>query len=438
MLKSVTIFYETFSVGYIHLKDQGKLSFEYEQKWLNTTGNFPLSTTLPLREGLFPDEVIMPWLANLLPEEKQLQVLSRALGLATSDVLAILREIGGDTAGAISIGEPSIRKDWRYVPIEAYYGKESQSSALARHFDDLGKRPFLVGEDGVRLSLAGGQEKTALAVLGEDGKPKLGLPSAEDQLAIPKEGAPSTIIIKPDNNTWLPGIVENEAYCMTLAGLIHLPVAECMILEAEGRRALGVARYDRTIRGDGSLRRLHQEDFAQANGIYPGQKYEQGTVKGLDMEGLLRTGVYLPPKDALKLHDQAIYNILVANTDAHAKNYSMLFGKKPGMAPLYDVSSVLDWDHVNQYHAQKIAGRRRKPGNTAARHWEAIARGSGLNGAALRRRAGDQIDAMVAMRVKATALVANQPGASSDLVEHFAELIEKNALRIGGRLKEEF
>ncbi|MFC3612918.1 type II toxin-antitoxin system HipA family toxin [Lutimaribacter marinistellae] len=432
--ETITVFYERFAVGSIHLSATGELSFEYDPRWLGTRGNFPLSVTLPLQPGRFTDEVITPWLANLLPEEEQLVAMSRALGLATSDALAILREIGGDTAGAISIGEPSIRKDWIYTSLQDHYGRITESEALARHFEDLGKRPFLAGEDGVRLSLAGGQKKTALAVLDQDGKPKLGLPQLTDLLAIPKKGAPSTIIIKPDNPR-LPGIVENEAYCMTLADLIGLPVAECTILDAGGRTALAIARYDRVLRSDGALRRLHQEDFAQANGIYPGQKYEKGTVPGLDMAGLLLTGRHLPPIDALALHDQAIFNLLVANTDAHAKNYSMLLGNELSMAPLYDVSSVLPWEHVNQYHAQKIAGKRRKPADVAPQHWDEMARSAGLNASALRRRAGELIDAMVANRVEATERISSLPGTTPEMVEYVAELVEGNALRIGGRLR---
>lgn len=432
--ETITVFYERFALGSIHLSARGELFFEYDPRWLETRGNFPLSVTLPLQPGPFADEVITPWLANLLPEEEQLVALSRALGLATSDALAILREIGGDTAGAISIGEPSIRKDWAYTSLQEHYAKAGEGEALARHFEDVGRRPFLAGEDGVRLSLAGGQKKTALAVLDKEGKPRLGLPQSTDLLAIPKEGAPSTVIIKPDNPR-LPGIVENEAYCMTLAGLIGLPVAECTILEADGRTALAAARYDRTLRSDGALRRLHQEDFAQANSIYPGQKYEQGTVPGLDMARLLLTGDHLPPASALALHDQVIFNILVANTDAHAKNYSILLGNKPTMAPLYDVSSVLHWDHVNQYHAQKIAGKRRKPADVAPRHWDEMARSAGLNASALRRRVGELIDAMVASRIEATERISSLPGATPEMVEHVAELVERNALRIGGRLR---
>ncbi len=218
---------------------------------------------------------------------------------------------------------------------------------------------------------------------------------------------------------------------MTLAGLIGLPVAECTILEAEGRTALGVARYDRALRSDGTLRRLHQEDFAQANGLYPAQKYEQGTISGLNIACLLMTGNHLPPKDALALYDQVIFNILVANTDAHAKNYSMLLSTPTSMAPLYDISSVLSWHHVNPYYAQNVSGRQRKPGDIASHDWDAIARSAELNASALRRRASELIDAVVANRVEATKRVSSLPGATPEIVEHVAELVENNALRIG-------
>ncbi|MEM5518959.1 type II toxin-antitoxin system HipA family toxin [Henriciella sp. AS95] len=435
IFNEVTIYYEAFSVGHVQVQDDSKLSFVYDKRWLATKGSFPLSVTMPLAEAMYPDQVITPWLANLLPEEQQLLTLSRALGLSSTDALAILKEIGGDTAGAISIGEPSDKANWSYRPITDHYGTEDPQDALTGHFKDLGQRPFLAGEDGVRLSLAGGQKKTALAVLDAAGAPKLGLPERGDQLAIPMSGAPSTLIIKPDNPN-LPGIVENEAYCLTLAKLIGMAVADVSIMDVGNRTALAVARYDRTTRKDGSLRRLHQEDFAQANGIFPSQKYEQGTVVGLDLNRLLTTAQHLPAQDALTLQDQVIFNILVANTDAHAKNYSMLLSGGQTMAPLYDVSTVLHWDHVNQYHAQKLGGRKRKPADMARRHWERIADAAGFSPRGIRLRVQELVDVMVAKRIEAVEAVCAQSGAERGMVEHVAGLIERNALRIAGRLKE--
>ena len=430
--QTVPVYYESHQLGQVDISPNGHPSFAYVDAWLATQGAFPISVTMPLDNGTYPQEVIAPWLANLLPEERQLQALSRSLGLTATDTIAILREIGGDTAGALSFAEPSIGEDWRNLSLQDFYHSEPED-ALARHLDDLALRPFLAGEDGVRLSLAGGQTKSALAVLGSDGLPKLGLPGPDDMLAIPLHGAPSTVILKPDNPN-LPGIVENEAYCLALARRIGITSAEASTMPIGERTALIVARYDRSIRRDGSIRRLHQEDFAQANAVFPVQKYERGTVPGPDLVTILRTGDHLSPRDALSLTDQVIFNILVANTDAHAKNYSMLLSNGPALAPLYDVSSVLPWNHVNQYHAQNIAGRKRKPGDTAGRHWNRIAEETGQSPRGLRLRVQELVDAIVAARVEVIRQIVAQPATTRESVNQVATLIEENALRIAGRL----
>lgn len=437
---AVPVFYESYRLGQVMIDPRGQPSFVYDDAWLATKGAFPISVTMPLTGDVYPDEIIAPWLANLLPEEQQLQALSRSLGISATDTIAILTEIGGDTAGALSFAEPSIRDEWTYQSLAAFYGGAG-GDALSRHVDDLALRPFLAGEGGVRLSLAGGQKKTALALLGEDGQPVLGLPDDDhhdrhdDLLAVPMNGAPSTVIIKPDNPA-LPGIVENEAYCLALANHIGIAAAEAAILPVGNRTALMVTRYDRTARPDGSIRRLHQEDFAQANSIFPAHKYERGTIAGPDMATILRTANHLSPRDALALADQVIFSILVANTDAHAKNYSMLLTGEPRLAPLYDVSSVLPWEHVNQYHAQNIAGRKRRPGDTAGRHWNRIAEESGQSPRGMRLRVQEIVDAMVASRVEITDQIAAEAGAVREMVENVATLVEQNALRVAGRLGE--
>jgi serine/threonine-protein kinase HipA len=433
---TVPVWFDSFHVGDVAVGEDGALSFAYTEAWRATTGAFPMSVTLPLGDRAFPSEVISPWLANLLPEEEQLTLLTRSLGLDRADTLAILYEIGGDTAGALSFGVPSERGAWTYTPLTTFYDTPDPEAALVRHFDDLGERPFLVGEEGVRLSLSGGQKKSALAVIDPDDHPVLRLPQDGDRLAIPRQGAPSTIILKPDN-PHLPGIVENETYCLALARAIGLPAAEATILSAETRKAICVRRFDRRIGRGGGLQRVHQEDFAQANGVPPGRKYERGTLAGPGLETLLKTGRHLSPADALGLLDQLIFNILVANTDAHAKNYSLILpvGAAPRLAPIYDVSTVLGWPRLVQTFAQSIAGKWRKPGDMAARHWDALAETVGYRRADVRARVQELVDAMVAARIGATETVSEKAGHGRGYVEQAAELIEQNALRIAGRLR---
>lgn len=253
---------------------------------------------------------------------------------------------------------------------------------------------------------------------------------------MPRCGAPSTIIVKPDKPA-LPGIVENEVFCLRLARAVGIDAVDVTVTAAGKRSAICVLRYDRRITRAGRIQRVHQEDFAQANALPPGLKYEVGSVQGLTMTALLKTGDALPSADALALLDQLIFNILVANSDAHAKNYSLLLpiSGQPRLAPLYDVSSVLPWSQVNPYFAQEIAGKKRKPGDMAARHWNCISEEAGFRPGDVRRRVGELIDAVVANRAAVCEEVASLPGVSREYVKQVAGLVEQNALRIGGRLR---
>lgn len=435
MTISVPVWFDTLRVGQVNVAPGGKLTLGYSNHWIGAVGTFPLSVSMPLREKPYPTRIVSPWLANLLPEEGQLKSLARVLGLAQADALSILERIGGDTAGALSFGEHSDPDRWAYAPLTTFYGTDDAREALQRHFDDIGHRPFLAGQDGVRQSLAGGQKKSVLAVLDPDGMPALRLPGPGDELAIPTNGAPSTLIVKPDN-PHLPGIVENEVWCLGMARAIGIEAAQATILRAAEQTAIGILRFDRELGGKGRIRRLHQEDFAQANGIFPEQKYERVIPRGIDLKSILETGRHAGAKGALALLDQVIFNILVANSDAHAKNYSLLLpmADAPRLAPLYDASSVLSWPHVNKYYAQNIAGKKRVPGSTAARHWEAVARDIGYRPSAVLDRVRQLVDRMVATRVSVSEEVAEMPYASEGYVEQTAEAVERNALRIAGRL----
>ena len=436
-IDALAVYYEAYETGRLHIGADGAITFAYDPRWLDTAGAFPISVTMPLTSDRYGPETVHPWVANLLPEERQLMTLAKIMGVDRNDTIAILREIGGDTAGALSFGEPSLREKWDYTPLQDFYGLNTPEDALLRHFEDLKERPFLAGEDGIRLSLAGGQEKTALTVLDSDGNPRLGLPEDGDRLALPRDGAPSTVIIKPDNPR-LPGIVENEAYCLSLATAIGIRAAEVTILKAGHRNALAVARYDRNRRDHSGIRRLHQEDFAQANRVFPTNKYEMGTVPGPSLKTLLETGNYLPSRDALHLLDQVIFNIVVANTDAHAKNYSLLLTDPHSLAPLYDVSCVLPWRDrkINQNFAQKLARKKRRPGDIEGRHWDLIAESAGYNPRETRKRVEEIVDRIVAEGPHVATRTAELTGAVPELVTQAQDCVEENALRIIRQLKD--
>jgi HipA-like protein len=122
-------------VADIEVATDGALSLRYTERWRLAEGAFPLSVTMPLRAAPYPSEVIAPWLANLLPEEEQLRILTRSLGIDQADVLALLEQIGGDTAGALSFGVPTDRARWAWRPLNDLYGLDDPAEALAAYPD---------------------------------------------------------------------------------------------------------------------------------------------------------------------------------------------------------------------------------------------------------------------------------------------------------------
>lgn len=432
-LAVVKVFHEQAIVGDILVRERLRLSFMYDPDWLSSDGFFPLSVTMPPVSDEFPDETVDPWITNLVPEGSALRLLPRCLHVSIGDPLGILRFMGGDMAGAVSIRKPSNPDKWDYELLADRYNSLGEGEALDCHFDEVRPHPFLANERRIRLTLAGAQRKTVLSVIDRNGCPKVGLPGPKDRLAIPKRGAPSTLVVKPEHED-IEGIVENEAYCLVLANLVGISAVECAVMQAGSRLALAVVRYDRRLGEDGRVRRLHQEDFAQANSLYPSQKYEGPNASGLDLCGLLRTGDQMSSPEKSQLVDQVVFNLLVGNTDAHAKNYSMILQDGFSMTPIYDVLSLPFWPEFEQTHAQRICGEKLKPCDVAGHHWDRIAEDADLDAGRLRRRVRSLADKMVEKREEAIRIVSDQPGVSLDAVRLVADVVEKNVLQIGGQL----
>jgi serine/threonine-protein kinase HipA len=411
------VFYEMRRVGTIEQHQDGP-SFVYDSAWLQTRGAFPLSILMPLSPRRTPPHVFEPWAANLLPEASQLRTVGRRLGAAPEDTIAILAEIGRDTAGALSIGKPGSADPGGWVPIP-------NDAALERIINELPSKPFLVGEDGVSMSLAGVQDKLGVAI------------NAAGQICIPHDGAPSTHILKPDSNRLFGG-VQNEALCLVLADRIGLNASRVTTGKAGNRSYLLVTRYDR-IEQAGRWRRLHQEDFCQALGKPPSAKYEANRtgIKGPTLTGmfaLTRNAMRAP--DVLGLLDYVIFNVLACNTDAHAKNYSlMISGKGFSLAPLYDVMCAAVWEGVTRNLAQTVAGKNRGE-HLKRRHWEAFAVECGLNPTRLVRRVEELATAVLREAKNAGTAVDAMPAGRHALMPKFVEAIEQRARAIISGLRE--
>ena len=404
---TLPIYFEDIMVGAID-GDPGGPALRYEGGWRQSPSAFPVSLTMPLASEAWGADIATPWLMNLLPEGQPLRAMTRALGVAQEDVLGLIAETGRDLAGALAIGAPRAKADWRYRSVE-------DPAQLERIIEELPARPFLIGEDGVSMSLAGAQEKLPVALL-------------EGVVSIPVNGAPSTHILKPDNSS-LAGSVANEALCMVLARRSGLPVAEVTTGLAGARSYLLVTRYDR-LGEAGSVRRLHQEDFCQALGRPPVAKYQHNRsgIRGPSLPEMFAVvRETMTARDTTRLLDAVIFNIAIGNVDSHAKNYSILLRPRTSeLAPLYDLMSGLVWDNITQNHAQDVGGQQRGR-HILGRHWRRMAFACGLSGPGALRRVEQVTSRLLKELPAAISEVAEMPTGDGPLLRAFGDAIAQRA-----------
>jgi serine/threonine-protein kinase HipA len=289
----------------------------------------------------------------------------------------------------------------------------------------LPNKPFLVGEEGVSMSLAGAQSKLAVAV------------DADGRICIPMNGSPSTHIVKPDSPR-LRGGVQNEAFCLTLARRMKIPTPTFTTGQAGKRTYLLVKRYDRTDVG-GRWRRLHQEDYCQALGKPPSAKYEsnQTGIPGPTLKDIFEvTRRVMPPTDIVRLLDMVILNVLACNTDAHVKNYSiMIRAGGASLAPMYDVMCGEVWENITKDFAQKIAGKSRGD-DLKGSDWQRFARACGLNPKQVIDRVGALAKLALAEVEAAASEVAGMPAGPHEILNRTRQAVERRARALLAQLQE--
>jgi serine/threonine-protein kinase HipA len=117
-----------------------------------------------------------------------------------------------------------------------------------------------------------------------------------------------------------------------------------------------VERYDR-VRLGAQWHRIHQEDCCQALNVHPASKYEADGGPGFAKIMPLLDAADAPEVDRDRLMTGAALIHLLAATDAHAKNFSLLHARgadRPSLrlAPFYDIASA--WPDPRKLPLQKL------------------------------------------------------------------------------------
>lgn len=375
-------------VGQLSYDSTGnQFGFQYTPGWAEAADAFALVPSLPLK----PDpgqtieahsRAVRVFFENLLPEGQALEDAASTYGVSKQNVAGLLAVLGQETAGALRI----LPKGAESAELSEAPLRPLPWAEVSERIRGRAARSFTVWDRRVRLSIAGYQDKLAVYQAAP----------GEWHLA----NAPylaSTHILKPEPvNPGLAGMTSNEFVCMRLARAAGLAVAAVQLFHVP-EPVLLIERFDRTIRKD-SVRRLPAIDGCQALGLPVLSKYERPFGDSRDLAGI-RTGASLPllfgilasvarpAVEKLTLLRWVIFQVLIGNTDAHAKNLMFLQG--PGgltLAPAYDlVAGVLYPGGKREDSYAMAIGDAFKPGELSAFEWANFCRGAGLPPALVRR-----------------------------------------------------
>jgi serine/threonine-protein kinase HipA len=401
-MSRLTVYLGTDIVGELALKDNGNIQFRYDDEYTGPA----ISHALPRQSEAHPHSTCLAVFGGLLLEGEGRETVARKLGISVHNTYALLHELGGDCAGAIALVDADY--EMPDEPERRVIGPED----LDKTIRELPERPLAAdAEAGTRLSLAGAQ-------------PKLPVIIEEDKISLPLNLATATThIIKPEPATF-PGLVDNEAFCMMLAQRIGLPVASVSKFKTiSGVPCLLIDRYDRDPTVD-PIRRLHQEDFCQALGHPSERKYQdEGGPSANQAVALLRNASAVPAKDLPTFWRALVFNWLIGNCDAHAKNYSLLYDAgAPTLAPLYDLVSTTVYDSLKRRMAMTIGGAR-MIGDVDAVAWEMLARELGFS----RRFADSARDEITGRAIsEARTLVEEEAHSNEAAQEVLAGILERS------------
>ncbi|CAH1594902.1 HIPA protein [Vibrio jasicida] len=303
-----------------------EFSFIYEDEWKHT--GFPISPHIPFDDQASPRS-IENYLRNLLPEGEAFEEMIQNTTISKSNTFGLIRKLGAETSGALSFRVPNSE------PQETSFRSVPDDEIIERLERDLA--PLVYWDGKVRLSVAGVQNKLNLLKRGDEwgfGEGKLS----------------SNYILKFESGK-APCIAVNEFFCMTLAKLAGLDVANVELTRIGKTRTLMIERFDRAyIEARDVVKRKHVIDGCQATDLPPGYKYER--QNGDEGDGIyMRDGVSFPRLLSVKTIDTVItnlkltqwmlFNLATLNYDAHGKNISFFVTPKGlELTPFYDLVNI--------------------------------------------------------------------------------------------------
>jgi serine/threonine-protein kinase HipA len=306
-------------IGTLDQEEDGSLLFQYDRHWLKK-GAIPLSRSLPLRPDPFKGDEVRPYFEGLLPAGNLRHLVEKNCRVKEGDVFNLLRCIGGECAGAVSVQAerkgPVLRRPRKVIRLAG--------EGLAAVVASLPKYPLLAGKSGVRLSISGTRNKLPVVLRGAD-------------TFLPSETLRSTHFLKIGVVFPFFRLLEGEAFCSDLAAAVGLKVAPAKTRMIGETRCLEVERYDR-CGPNGTTVWWHQEDFHQALGMLPEAKYKaESAPPAQTCVNMIREWSTCPALDLLAFLDGLVFGALIGRIRPRGAGFSFIYrdGERR-LAPSYD------------------------------------------------------------------------------------------------------
>lgn len=328
IVQNLSVFLGSKKVGVLTKQTNGAIHFKYTENWIQE--GFPISLSLPLADRVFSGDKVSFYFDNLLPDNNLLlEAIAKKVHAESIQPFDLLNAIGRECVGALSFHqENEIPKTEPKMSVRLL--KESDIAERIRNLAT--DNPLGMDEGDFRILIAGVQEKMALL-------------SRKNKWYEPQGRSATSHILKKKMGTLAGNInfdksVDNEWICLFLAKHFEIEACHADIISFEDQRVLSVERFDRLWK-DNFLYRRPQEDFCQALGVSPQGKYERSGGPSIEKMMSLLQSSNNAEKDRKMFFKTAIFNDLIYNTDAHAKNFS-LFITPIGfaMTPMYDLLSA--------------------------------------------------------------------------------------------------
>ncbi len=290
-----------------------------------------ISPLLPVRNEKWKERDILPFFSNLLPDEWERELRAVSLSLRPKQTLPFLSATACDTPGAVSVlphGE---------IPYCGY--REISEEEISEKMERRENESLLFWGGRTCVTIGGAQSKMCFM---KDG----------GRWYIPEGNAPSDVIVKPHSL-----YAENEVLVTELASLCRFRVPQVELHEFVNHKAVVSKRYDRK---DGI--RLHQLDMCQLSSVLPSNKYETDGGPGVrSVISAIRKYSSSPDEDVREFCRMLVFNTIVGNCDAHAKNFSLLYDEDMSslrLSPFYDLVCTTIYPFLERKLAMKIGKKR--------------------------------------------------------------------------------